>query len=218
MESCISASAESRTCHNSSCVCKSTATVRVCCSEYRLVLQGAVVLVAIFASLTGFPRYAFATQFLDDFEGNGEVSQLPAAALHNWNIITSVDLNTETLVPNFCHQSGTCIDLVGTAGAQTGGITSKQTWPVGDYIIGFYLYGSGRNAVGGAVASGGTVSRIQVSFGSKSIYANSHIASDLQKFVVLYVRGSGKLKFLGAGSVANIGPLLDNVFILHARR
>ena len=66
------------------------------------------------------------------------------------------------------------------------------------------------------MSSGGTSSRIQVSFGGKSIYANNNIASSFAKFVVLHVRGSGKLRFLGRGQVPDIGPLLDNVLIVPA--
>lgn len=159
---------------------------------------------------------AHATQFLDDFEGDGEVSQIPATALRNWDIITSVDLYATSEPPHLCHRSGSCIDLVGTAGAKTGGIISKQTWPLGDYVVGFFLYGSGRDPTGAGVAAGGTVSRLQVSLGGRSIYANNHIASDFDRFVVLHVRGSGKLRFLGTGEVANIGPLVDNAFVVPA--
>ena len=80
-------------------------------------------------------------------------------------------------------------------------------------MVGFFLYGSGRNRTG-AVPSGGTVSRLQVSFGSRSIYANNHIASDFAKFVVLRVRGSGKLKLFGGSEVANVGPVVDNILIV----
>jgi hypothetical protein len=159
---------------------------------------------------------AHASQFLDDFEGDGEVSQVPAMSLRNWDIITSVDLIGEEAQPPFCHLSGSCVDLVGTAGAKTGGIITKRSWPVGDYQVGFFLYGSGRNATGGGVASGGTVSRIQVSFGGRSIYANNNIPSKFDKFIVVHVRGSGKLRFLGTGAVANIGPQVDNVLVLPA--
>ena len=158
---------------------------------------------------------AHATQFLDDFEGDGEVSQ-PATSLRNWEIITSVDLVTESNAPSFCHESGSCIDLVGTAGAPSGGILGKRSWPLGDYLVGFFLYGSGRSPNGSAVSSGGTSSRIQVSFGGKSIYANNHIPSNFAKFIVLRVRASGKLRFLGTGQVPDIGPLLDNVLIVPA--
>jgi hypothetical protein len=55
-----------------------------------------------------------------------------------------------------------------------------------------------------------------VSLGGTSIYANNHIASDFVQFVVLHVRSSGKLRFLGGGEVANIGPVVDNVLVVHA--
>ena len=79
-------------------------------------------------------------------------------------------------------------------------------------MVAFFLYGSGRNRTG-AVSSGGAVSRLQVSFGSRSIYANNHIASDFAKFVVLRVRCSGKLKLL-ENEVADIGPVVDNILIV----
>ena len=176
-------------------------------------LRGVVVAGALIAAL---PPPAHASQFLDDFEGDGEVSQVPATSLRNWDIITSVDLIGEEVQPPFCHLSGSCIDLVGTAGAKTGGIITKRSWPVGDYQVGFFLYGSGRNSTGGGVASGGTVSRIQVSFGGRSIYANNNIPSNFDKFIVVHVRGSGKLRLLGTGAVANIGPQVDNVLVLPA--
>ena len=177
--------------------------------------RDAIALVVALASTSGLPSAAHATQFLDDFEGDDEVSQIPASSLRNWNIITSVDLLTESNAP-LCRLSGSCIDLVGTGGATAGGIVTKETWPIGDYVVGFFLYGSGRDQTGAAVASGGTVSRIHVKFGALSIYANNHIASDFQKFVVLHVHGSGKLKFLGTGEVAGIGPVLDNALVLPA--
>ena len=181
----------------------------------RLALRGMIALVLGLLSAAALPRPARATQFLDDFEGDGEVTQIPASSLRNWNIITSVDLLTESNAP-LCRLSGSCIDLVGTGGSRTGGVVTKQSFPVGDHVIGFFLYGSGRDRTGAAVASGGTVSRIQVSLGARSIYANNNIASDFQKFVVLHVRGSGKLKFLGTGEVAGIGPVLDNALVLPA--
>ena len=168
---------------------------------------------AIWILIAAFSPPVHATQFLDDFEGDGEVSRIPATSLRNWDIITSVDLYATSEPPHLCHRSGSCIDLVGTAGARTGGIISKQTWPLGDYVVGFFLYGSGRDPTGAGVAAGGTVSRLQVSFGGRSIYANNHIASDFNRFVVLHVRGSGKLRFLGTGEAANIGPLVDNALV-----
>ena len=177
--------------------------------------RDAIALVVALASTSGLPSAAHATQFLDDFEGDDEVSQIPASSLRNWNIITSVDLLTESNAP-LCRLSGSCLDLVGTGGSRTGGVVTKQSFPVGDHVIGFFLYGSGRDRNGAAVAAGGTVSRIQVSLGARSIYANNNIASDFQRFVVLHVRGSGKLKFLGTGEVAGIGPVLDNALVLPA--
>ena len=178
---------------------------------------GAVATATMLMAASGAVGAAHATQFLDDFEGDGEVSQIPATApLRNWAIITSVDLNTESNAPSFCHDSGSCIDLVGTAGAPSGGILGKRSWPLADYLVGFFLYGSGRSPNGSAVSSGGTSSRIQVSFGGKSIYANNNIASNFAKFIVLRVRASGKLRFLGTGQVPDIGPLLDNVLIVPA--
>ena len=164
-----------------------------------------IALVLGLLSAAALPRPASATQFLDDFEGDGEVTQIPASSLRNWNIITSVDLLTEGNAP-LCRLSGSCIDLVGTGGSRTGGVVSKQSFPLGDHVVGFFLYGSGRDQTGAAVASGGTVSRIQVSLGAKSIYANNNIPSDFQKFVVLHVHGSGKLKFLSTGEVAAHRP------------
>ena len=52
--------------------------------------------------------------------------------------------------------------------------------------------------------------------GGRSIYANNNIASDFVKFIVLRVRGSGKLKFLGRSEAPNIGPNVDNIFIVPA--
>ena len=164
----------------------------------------------VFMALTSA---ANASDFMDDFEGDGEVSQIPASSLRNWEIVDSIDLQTENLF--LCHSSGTCIDLVGTIGAKTGGIISKKTYPFGTYEIGFFLYGSGRDGSGkNVVGSGGIVSRIQVNLGSKSIYAHKNLPSNFEKFVVVRVRGSGKLKFIGGGEVGNIGPVLDNVVII----
>jgi hypothetical protein len=189
------------------------ATPRARRTSQRLARCGMIAVVVAFASASALPRLAWASQFLDDFEGDGEVSQTPASSLRNWNIITSVDLLTESNAP-LCRLSGSCIDLVGTQGTRTGGVETKQSFPLRDYVIGFFLYGSGRNQFGSVIGSGGTVSRIQVSFGANSIYANNNIASDFQKFVVLHVRGSGKLKFLGTGEVAGIGPVLDNALVV----
>ena len=58
--------------------------------------------------------------FLDDFEGDGEMSETPASSLRNWDIINNVDLLTEGYIPLRCDLSGACIDLVGTTGAKTG--------------------------------------------------------------------------------------------------
>ena len=55
-----------------------------------------------------------------------------------------------------------------------------------------------------------------MSLGSQSIYARNNIPSGFQQFVVLRVRGAGKLKFQGTGQVPNIGPLVDNILILRA--
>ena len=174
----------------------------------------AKLLAAALLSVAAFTRPAQATQFLDDFEGDGEVSQVPATSLHNWNIITSVDLQTESYPQPLCHDTGSCIDLVGTVGATTGGLISKRSYPLNNYMIGFFLYGSGRDRAGSAVSSGGTVSRLQVSFGGSSIYVNKAIGSDFAKFVVVRVRGAGRLQFLAGGEVADIGPLLDNALII----
>ncbi|MFZ1429574.1 MAG: hypothetical protein WAS21_22735 [Geminicoccaceae bacterium] len=190
-----------------------TAMPRACHASQRWVWRSMIALVVALVSASGLSRPASATQFLDDFEGDGEVTRIPAPSLRNWSIITSVDLLTESNAP-LCRLTGSCIDLVGTAGARTGGVVSKQSFPLGDHVIGFFLYGSGRDRTGAAVPSGGTVSRIQVSFGARSIYANNNIASDFRKFVVLHVRGSGKLKFQGTGEVAGIGPILDNALVL----
>ena len=153
-------------------------------SIHRLALRGTIVLLVALVSASGLSRSVCASQFLDDFESDGEVSQIPAPSLHNWNIISSVDLLTESNAP-LCRLSGICIDLVGTAGTRNGGVVTKQNFPLGDYVIGFFLYGSGRDQTGLMVASGGTVSRIQVIFGAKSIYANKNIGSDFDKFVIL---------------------------------
>jgi hypothetical protein len=181
-------------------------------------VYGALSAVALAATLvTGSGSFATAgATTLDDFEGDGEVSQTPAAALRNWDIITSVDLQTESYIQPLCHASGNCIDLVGSVGDNTGGIISKLSYPLHDYVVGFFLYGSGRDQTGAVVSSGGTTSRLQVSLGGTSIYANNHIASDFVQFVVLHVRSSGKLRFLGGGEVANIGPVVDNVLVVHA--
>jgi hypothetical protein len=154
--------------------------------------------------------------FLEDFEGEGEVSQIPAPSLRNWDIIESVDLKSEDNSAQLCHSSGACVDLVGTSGSVRGGITSKEIFETSNYIVGFFLYGSGRDDTGALVASGGTVSRVQVSLGNVSIFAHNNVPSDFQRFVVVHVRGSGKLQFLGTGQVPNIGPLVDNITILRA--
>lgn len=190
-----------------------TAAPRACDAAQRWARRGMLALAVASVSAAGLSRPASATQFLDDFEGDGEVTRIPAPTLRHWNVITSVDLLTESNAP-LCRLSGSCIDLVGTGGSRTGGVVTKQSFPVGDHVIGFFLYGSGRDRTGAAVPSGGTVSRIQVSLGARSIYANNNIASDFQKFVVLHVRGSGKLKFQGTGEVAGIGPILDNALVL----
>lgn len=174
----------------------------------------AKLLAAALLAVTGLMRPAQATQFLDDFEGDGEVSQIPAISLHHWNIISSVDLKTESYPQPLCHDTGSCIDLVGTVGATTGGLISKRSYPLNNYTIGFFLYGSGRDRAGAAVGTGGTVSRLQVSFGGSSIYVNKAIGSDFAKFIVVRVRGAGKLQFLAGGEIADIGPLLDNVLII----
>lgn len=189
------------------------ATPRARHAAHGLVLRSMLGLVLALPAAAALPRLAWATQFLDDFERDGEVTELPAPSLRNWNIITSVDLLTESDAP-LCRLSGSCIDLVGTAGVRTGGVVTKRSFPVGDHVIGFFLYGSGRDRAGAAVAAGGTVSRIQVSLGAQSIYANNNIASDFEKFVVLHVRGSGKLKFLATSEVVDIGPILDNPLVL----
>ena len=197
----------------------------VCSSKYKQMLHNCLVdvLTSKSASVAGvmlglvflvLTSAANATPFLEDFEGDGDISQTPVSSLRNWNIINSVDLQTESYPLLLCHLSGACIDLVGTTGVRTGGIISKRTYPSGTYEIGFFLYGSGRDGSGNAVGSGGTVSRIQVSLGSKSIYANNNMRSNFDKFVVVRVRGSGKLKFIGTGEVSNIGPILDNVVII----
>ena len=177
-------------------------------------VSSAITVAAVLLSASVFSATADAKQFLDDFEGDGEITQIPAASLRNWDIITSIDLQTESYNPPLCHLSGSCVDLVGTAGSKTGGIISKLTYPDQVYMVGFFLYGSGRNSTGEAVSSGGTVSRLQVSFGSRSIYANNNIPSDFGKFVTLRVRGSGKLKLLGGGEVIDIGPIVDNILIV----
>jgi hypothetical protein len=193
-----------------------TATPRARRSGHRLARRGAIALATALASGSVLPAPAHATRFLDDFEGDGETSQVPALSLRNWDIITSVDLMTESSVPPFCHLSGSCIDLVGSVGANTGGIVTKESWPLGDYLVGFFLYGSGRDGAGGAVPSGGTVSRIRVHFGPQLIYAKNDIPSDFERFVVVRVRGSGKLRFEASGGAVNIGPLLDNALVLPA--
>jgi hypothetical protein len=157
---------------------------------------------------------AHAAPFLDGFEGEREYNRYPVRTLHNWTIIDSVDLKTERSMPPLCHDTGTCIDLVGTTGLTSGGLVSKTSFSAGTYLIDFLLYGSGRDAAGEGIGADGVTSQIQVSFGARSIYANNDIASDFSDFVLLRVYGSGKLKFLVGGDVANIGPLVDNVLVI----
>ena len=171
-------------------------------------LLGLLVAVASAAIMLAASGSTASANFLEDFEGDGEVNKLNASLLH-WNIIESVDLIA-------CHSSGACIDLVGTTGSVRGGIISKESFTTANYLVGFFLYGSGRSGTGEAVESGGTVSRVQVSLGSQSIFARNNISSNFQQFVVLRVRGAGKLKFQGTGQVPNIGPLVDNIVILRA--
>jgi hypothetical protein len=152
--------------------------------------------------------------FLDDFEGEREYNRYPLRTLRHWTIVDSVDLKTERSMPSICRDTGTCIDLVGTSGLTTGGITSKSSFAVGTYLIGFRLYGSGRNEAGEAAETGGVAGRIQVNLGARSIYARNDIPSDFSDFVVLRVYGSGKLGFLAEGAAANIGPLVDNVVVI----
>ncbi len=155
-----------------------------------------------------------ADPFLDDFEGEREYTRYPVKSLRNWTIIDSVDLTIERSSPPLCRHTGTCIDLVGTSGATTGGLLSKTSLPAGTYLIGFQLYGSGRTATGDAAAADGVATRIQVSFGARSIYANNAIPSDFSDFVLLRVYGSGKLRFEAGSDAADVGPLLDNVLAL----
>ena len=98
-------------------------------SIHRLALRGTIVLVVALVSASGLSRSVCASQFLDDFESDGEVSQIPAPSLHNWNIISSVDLLTESNAP-LCRLSGSCIDLVGTAGTRNGGVVTKRIFPL----------------------------------------------------------------------------------------
>ena len=172
-------------------------------------LLGLLVAVASAAIMLAASGSTASANFLEDFEGDGEASKLNASLRH-WNTIESVDL------VHVCHSSGACIDLVGTTGSVRGGIISKESFTTANYLVGFFLYGSGRSGTGEAVASGGTVSRVQVSLGSQSIFARNNISSNFQQFVVLRVRGAGKLKFQGTGQVPNIGPLVDNIVILRA--
>lgn len=157
---------------------------------------------------------AAADQFVEDFEGENESSRYPVRFLRNWSIIDSVDLKTERRDPELCRDSGTCIDLIGTANLTTGGILSKVSYRQGTYLIGFMLYGSGRDTDGNDIATGGVSGRLQVSFGSRSIYANNSIASEFAELILMRVRGAGKLRFLAVGEVPNIGPLLDNVMVI----
>jgi hypothetical protein len=152
--------------------------------------------------------------FLDDFEGEREYNRYPVRTLRHWTIVDSVDLKTERGMPPLCRDTGTCIDLVGTSGLTTGGLTSKASFAAGTYLIGFRLYGSGRDAAGEGAESGGVTGRIQVNLGARTIYARNDIPSDFSDFVVLRVYGSGRLSFLAEGAAANIGPLLDNVVVL----
>jgi hypothetical protein len=180
----------------------------------RALMIRALGVAALLVWSSGLPLSANADTFLDDFEGENESSRYPVRHLRHWTIIDSVDLKTERLVPPICHSTGTCIDLVGTTGLTTGGIMSRTSYPLDTYIIGFNIYGSGRDATGSESAGEGVVSRIQVSFGDRSIYANNNIASNFERSIVLRVRGSGKLRFLAGGAVTNIGPLVDNVLII----
>ena len=177
---------------------------------------GLLVAVAGAAIMLAASGSTASANFLEDFEGDGEVSQIPAPSLRNWDIIESVDLKSDDNPAQLCHSSGACIDLVGTSGSDRGGIISKEIFETADFTVGFFLYGSGRDETGALVSSGGTVSRVQVSLGNVSIYARNNIPSDFQKFVVVHVRGAGKLQFLGVGQAPNIGPLVDNITILRA--
>ena len=151
---------------------------------------------------------------LDDFEGDQEINRYPIRALRNWTIIDSVDLKTERTMPPLCGSTGTCIDLIGTTDQTSGGLLSKTSYPVGTYLLGFMLYGSGRDITGATTPGDGIGGQIQVSFGARSVYANNDIPSDFAQFVVLRVHGSGKLRFRAVGGAPNIGPLLDNVVLI----
>jgi hypothetical protein len=178
----------------------------------------AVMLVMWAVLLPSSPTLASQTAlFMDDFEGENESSRYPVRFLRHWTIIDSVDLKTERRVPPLCRDTGTCIDLVGTAGLTTGGILSKTSFPPGAYLIGFMLYGSGRDPAGNEIATGGVVGRLQVSLGERSIFANNNIASDHEGFVLMRVRGAGKLRFLAGGAAPDIGPLLDNVVVIRLK-
>ena len=162
------------------------------------------------------PAHATGPTFmlLDDFEGDQEVNRYPIRALRNWTIIDSVDLKTERTMPPLCRDTGTCIDLIGTTDQTSGGLVSKTSFPAGTYLLGFMLYGSGRDPTGATIAGDGVGGQIQVSLGARSVYANTAIPSDFAQFVMLRVRGSGKLTFRAAGAAPNIGPLLDNVVLI----
>ena len=179
-----------------------------------MALVGIVGTTMLLHSSPGAISPAAADQLVEDFEGENESSRYPVRFLRNWAIIDSVDLKTERRDPNLCRDTGTCIDLIGTANLTTGGIVSKVSYPQGTYLIGFTLYGSGRDPDGNDIVTGGISGRLQVSFGSRSIYANNNIASEFAQLILMRVRGAGKLRFLAGGDAPNIGPLLDNVMVI----
>ncbi len=138
---------------------------------------------------------------LDDFEG--ETPSNPVDTLRRWDIIETVDVTIDD--PPACRRTGQCLDLVGTSDINTGGIVSKRSFADGTYTVAFQLYGSLRD----------TIDKVRVFFANKLIYSNNQITSDFSRFVVIRnVSGPGKLKFIGIGQVANIGPLVDNVVVL----
>jgi hypothetical protein len=177
-------------------------------------LAGIVGTALLLHSSPGTIPPAAADQLVEDFEGENESSRYPVRFLRNWAIIDSVDLKTERRDPNLCRDTGTCIDLIGTANLTTGSILSKVSYPQGTYLIGFMLYRSGRDADGNAIATGGASGRLPVSFSSRSIYANNNITSQFAELILMRVRGGGKLRFLAGGEAPNIGPLLDNVMVI----
>lgn len=138
--------------------------------------------------------------------------------LRQWNVITSIDVNGDqnaALYGDLCRNTGKCVDLVGSvrAGAKSGGIVTKNTFPAGTYNISFQLYGSWRDTdYNSPPQLPGTIDKIRVYLGNRLIYRNDQVRHNVSRRITLQnVQGAGKLKFVGYGQVTNLGPLIDNV-------